>query len=64
MASGDEELLRRELEHAQWRVKFLTSLLQSHRFVRTSDEEWTDKEADYVKRLASAVEELKRWEDK
>lgn len=64
MDSGEAELLRKELEHARWRVKFLSSLLQTHRFVRTKDQEWTDKETDYVKRLAAAMEEVTRWEKK
>ena len=50
----------RRLEHAQWRVAALRSLLGSHRSLRNSRPSWYQQESNYVNRLTAAQAELDR----
>jgi hypothetical protein len=51
--------LKSNLEHAQWRVRFVRSLLDVHQHcVDTTNESWWLEEANLLQRLAAAEEEL------
>jgi len=50
----------RDIEHAQWRVDMVSTLLISHRILPTICEEWRHKEAGYLVRLGAAKSELER----
>ena len=51
--------LKDNLEHAQWRVRFVRSLLDVHQHcVDTTNESWWLEEAVLLQRLAAAEEEL------
>jgi hypothetical protein len=57
-----DDFAKHQLEHAQWRIEFLASLLQSHRLHESSESEWEEKQADYLERMATAKEELEHAE--
>ena len=47
------------LEHAQWRVRFVRSLLDTHQHcVDTHSKGWWLKEAELLQRLAAAEDDL------
>ena len=50
----------REVEHARWRVSFLSSLHDAHQVLEWRGEEWKQREAEYVQRLQEARAELDR----
>jgi hypothetical protein len=53
------EINRRRLEHAQWRVDFVRSLLDLHRHsISVRGGEWIREEDILVQRLAAAEKEL------
>jgi hypothetical protein len=47
------------MEHAEWRVNFVRSLLASHRLLLARGSDWYLKEAGMVNRLAHAKEKLR-----
>jgi uncharacterized protein HemX len=48
-----------QLSHAQWRVRFLKSLLKVHRSIpQWTSYDWLLQEADYLQRIAQAEREL------
>jgi hypothetical protein len=47
------------VEHAEWRVNFVRSLLASHRLLLARGSNWYAKEAGLVNRLAMAKAELR-----
>jgi hypothetical protein len=49
-----------EVAQAQWRVRSVLQRLDSHRSLQLRDEQWQEREADYLERLRHAHEELDR----
>lgn len=49
-----------DLEHAQWRVRFLSRLLDIHRATpRPGDQEWLLEEADFLQQISMAEARVK-----
>jgi hypothetical protein len=59
---NNDDFAKHQLEHAQWRVEFLASLLQSHRLRESWEPAWEEKNEDYLERIAVAKEELEHAE--
>jgi hypothetical protein len=64
MRANNEEHLKREVEHARWRVRFFQKLLRSHLALDSNrhDADWGEKADLYRRRHAVAVEALQKVE--
>jgi hypothetical protein len=57
----ESELHSRHLQHAEWRVGFVRSLLEMHRHsIALHGAEWSREETILIDRLATAEAELQR----
>ncbi len=57
----EAKLKQHQLEHAQWRVDFVRSLLDLHRHsIAVRGAEWSREETVLIERLAAAESELQR----